>query len=96
MQTKDTYKNGQRVYEQDGETLTYFFKTGVVKATGPSVGGVMQGEWRFFRETGDLWQVGNFRDGAKHGEWVRYGPDGEVEYRETFAEGRKARRGAAG
>lgn len=91
MQGKEYYKNGQRVYEQDGDRLTYFFKTGIVKAHGRSVDGVMQGQWKFYRESGDLWQVGTFKDGKKDGEWIRYNEAGEVEYRETFLEGRQKR-----
>ncbi|WP_019562292.1 toxin-antitoxin system YwqK family antitoxin [Caldimonas manganoxidans] len=92
MRGKTHYANGQPVFVQTGERLTYFFKTGLKKAEGISIDGVMQGEWRFWRETGELWQVGHFRDGLKHGEWLRFARDGSVEKRETFADG-KAKRG---
>ncbi len=88
MQDKTHYANGQPVFRQEGETLTYFFKTGLKKAQGGSIGGVMQGEWRFWRETGELWQVGHFRDGVKHGTWVRYARDGRLEKAETFQGGK--------
>ncbi len=48
----------------------------------------MYGEWLFWRENGDLWQVGNFREGKKHGEWLRYAQDGRVDYREVFEDGK--------
>ena len=31
-----TYENGQRVSDQKGDTLTYYFKTGIVRARGTS------------------------------------------------------------
>jgi len=88
MQTKTHYVNAQPVLRQDGERLTYFFKTGRTKAEGLSTDGVMQGEWRFWRETGELWQVCQFRDGKKHGAWLRYARDGAVEYRDVFEAGK--------
>ena len=75
---------------RQGETLTYFFKTGRKKAEGRMVGGLMQGEWRFWRETGELWQIGRFRGGVKHGDWLRFARDGALEKRETFANGKAA------
>lgn len=84
MQGKTHYANGQPVFRQDGDVLTYFFKTGLKKAEGPFIAGVMQGEWRFWRETGELWQVGHFRDGVKQGEWLRLARDGSVEKRAVF------------
>lgn len=94
MQGKSHYANGQPVFVQAGDRLTYFFKTGLKKAEGASIDGVMQGEWRFWRETGELWQVGHFRDGVKHGEWLRLARDGSVEKRETFVDGKAAREAA--
>lgn len=93
MQGKTHYANGQRVFRQEGDVRTYYFKTGLKKAEGPSVEGVMQGEWRFWRETGELWQIGHFRDGAKHGPWVRLARDGSVEKHEAFAEGKAVKGG---
>ncbi|CUA84914.1 hypothetical protein Ga0061061_101608 [Chelatococcus sambhunathii] len=94
MQGKTRYANGQPVFRQEDELLTYYFKTGLKKAQGRSVAGVMQGEWLFWRETGELWQIGHFRDGVKHGDWLRLARDGSVEKRETFAEGKAVRRAA--
>ncbi len=88
MQGRTHYANGQPIARQEGDMLTYYFKTGLKKAEGACLNGVMQGEWRFWRETGDLWQVGHFRDGAKHGPWVRYRRDGSVEKAEVFADGK--------
>jgi antitoxin component YwqK of YwqJK toxin-antitoxin module len=47
----------------------------------------MEGEWTFYRETGQLWQVGNFKGGQKHGPWVRYGKNDALEYQEIFEHG---------
>jgi len=54
---------------------------------------MMDGEWKFYRESGQLWQVANFKNNMKHGLWVRYDRNGKEEYREIFennkAKGRK-------
>lgn len=44
MTQKSHYANGQPVFEQAGQTLTYYFKNGQIKARGLSVDGQMQGE----------------------------------------------------
>ncbi len=88
MMNKKQYANGQKTYEQVGDQLTYFFKDGKIKAQGVSVNNLMQGEWKFYRETGQLWQIGNFRDHQKHGKWVRYDKRGHKEYEETFINGK--------
>lgn len=89
MMKKKKYANGQKTYEQNGDTLTYFFKNGEVKAFGKSVNDIMQGEWKFFRESGQLWQVGNFKDNLKEGKWVRYDKEDKLEYEEYFENGNK-------
>lgn len=85
---KKQYANGQKTYEQQDDRLIYFFKDGKIKAEGRSIDGVMQGEWRFYRETGQLWQVGQFSDGEKHGPWIRYDKQDRLEYEETFENGK--------
>lgn len=87
MMKKKEYANGQKIYEQNGDILTYFFKDGKVKAEGISINGVMEGEWKFYRESGQLWQVGNFRKGQKHGKWIRYDKQENLEYEEIFVDG---------
>ncbi len=82
------YKNGQLISEQKGDWLTYFFKTGLVKARGKSINGVMEGKWIFNRESGKLWQIGNFRKNKKHGEFIRYDKNGEKEYHAKFSDGK--------
>lgn len=86
------YANGQIVYEQNGDVLTYFFKNGRVKAKGLSINDVMEGEWIFYRESGQLWQVANFKNGQKHGSWIRYDKSDQVEYDETFENGKKKKK----
>jgi len=88
MMNKKQYINGQKTFEQAGDMLTYFFKDGKIKAQGISIDGLMQGEWRFFRETGQLWQIGHFNNGQKHGNWVRYDKTNKLEYQETFINGK--------
>ena len=92
MKEKTHYANGQRIFDQSGEILTYYFKDGKVKAHGKSINNLMTGEWRFYRETGDLWQIGNFINGVKHGPWVRYHRNGELEFDETFENGKLKKR----
>jgi antitoxin component YwqK of YwqJK toxin-antitoxin module len=87
MMKNKTYSNGQKTFEQVGEELTYFFKNGKIKAEGISMNGIMEGEWKFYRETGQLWQVGNFKEGQKHGSWIRYDKKGKLEYQEKFTNG---------
>ncbi len=67
MLNKKHYSNGQKVYELTEDTLTYFYKNGDLKATGPFINEFMEGEWRFYRESGQLWQVGNFETGDMNG-----------------------------
>ena len=88
MMKQKKYANGQKTYEQNGDILTYFFKNGKTKAFGKSVNDLMQGEWKFNRETGQLWQVGHFKDNQKHGQWIRYNKDGKLEYEEYFENGK--------
>ena len=88
MKDKTYYANGQKISEQKGDILTYFFKDGKVKARGISKKGMMQGEWTFYRETGQLWQVGNLKDNLKHGSWIRYNRKDELEYEELFENGK--------
>lgn len=87
MLGKKTYANGQKVYELSGIKLTYFFKNGTLKAEGAYENEMMEGEWKFYRETGQLWQIGNFKNNKKHGNWIRYNRDDEIEYQKTFNEG---------
>jgi antitoxin component YwqK of YwqJK toxin-antitoxin module len=89
---KKTYANGQRVYEAQGDCLTYYFKNGRVKADGRIENGQMVGEWKFYRETGQLWQVGHFRLGKKNGSWIRYDKNGSLEHQEEFLDNKKARK----
>jgi antitoxin component YwqK of YwqJK toxin-antitoxin module len=84
MLNKKNYKNGQKVYELNGNKLTYFFKNGKIKAEGLFENNLMDGEWRFYRETGQLWQTGNFSGGKKNGVFVRYDRNNNIEYQESF------------
>ena len=78
------YTNGQKTYEFIGNKLIYYYKNGNIKAEGISENDLMQGEWKFYRETNQLWQVGNFINGNKNGPWLRYDRNGKVEYSENF------------
>jgi antitoxin component YwqK of YwqJK toxin-antitoxin module len=86
MLEKKYYTNGQKIYELVGNKITYFYKNGKVKAEGIFENELMEGEWLFYRETGQLWQIANFKNSKKHGHWIRYDRDDQVEYDETFIE----------
>ncbi|MBE0639224.1 MAG: hypothetical protein IH598_11945 [Bacteroidales bacterium] len=88
MLSKKNYANGPQVFKQTEDKLTYFFKNGNVKAEGPFSNGLMGGEWRFYRETGQLWQIAHFMNSNKHGEWVRYDRNDKPEYQEHFEDGK--------
>jgi antitoxin component YwqK of YwqJK toxin-antitoxin module len=84
MLSKKKYANGQKVYNLSGDRLTYYYKNGRIKAEGPFINNLMEGEWKFYRESGDLWQVGHFAGGMKNGLFIRYDRESNIEYRETF------------
>ncbi|MCL2289443.1 MAG: hypothetical protein FWC34_01875 [Bacteroidetes bacterium] len=88
MQNKTHYTNGQKIFEQKGDVLTYFYKDGKIKAQGIFINNAMQGKWIFYRESGQLWQIGNFKDNKKHGSFVRYDREDQIEYDETFDNGK--------
>jgi len=85
---KKHYNNGQKVYELTENTLTYFYKNGNPKTTVPFINELMESEWLFYRESGQLWQVGNFENNLKHGRFVRYEKKDEVEYDKTSLNGK--------
>ncbi len=92
MFDKKTYANGQKTYDFNDDVLTIYFKNGQIKATGKHVDNMMQGQWLFYRESGLLWQVGHLVENLKHGRWVRYDLNGEIEYDETFIEGKQIKK----
>lgn len=91
MLEKKQYANGQPVYTLDGSLLTYYFKNGVKKAEGRYENDQMEGEWLFYRETGQLWQVGHFAGGRKNGTWVRYDKENNEEYRASFRDDKEVK-----
>lgn len=90
MEREKTFANGQPISSQRGSILTYYFKTGVIKAIGPVLDDQqMHGEWLFYRENGMLWQIGHFQAGEKHGAWIRYDKLGQLEYAAEFLSGKE-------
>lgn len=88
MQRDLPFAKGQPLSSQRGNILTYYFKTGVIKATGTVNGrGEKDGKWVFYRENGMLWEVGYFKAGMKHGLWVRYDTLGQIELEAEYAAG---------
>jgi antitoxin component YwqK of YwqJK toxin-antitoxin module len=49
---------------------------------------MMEGEWIFYRETGQLWVIGNFKNSKKNGTWIRYDKNDKIEYQKTFENGK--------
>lgn len=86
MTDEKKYSNGQLINKLNGNRMTWFFKNGSVKAEGILDNNMMEGEWKFYRETGQLWQIGNFKQNMKHGSFTRYDKNDCVEYQETFVE----------
>lgn len=60
MLEKKNYANGQEVYRYADNKLVYYYKSGKIKAEGPFENNQMEGEWRFYRESGQLCQIGEF------------------------------------
>ena len=89
MLTNKNYKNGQKVFDPNNEYLIYYFKDGTVKDEGIFNDNVMEGKWKFYRNSGQLWQIGHFFNNNKHGEWIRFNRDGLVEYSEIFENGKQ-------
>ena len=83
------HANGQPARVIRDGVMTDYYKDAGLRAQGPVADGKMQGEWRFWRKTGELWQVCGFMDDLQHGELIRYARDGSVELRQWFDMGRK-------
>ena len=87
MLGKKFYDNGQKMHELSGDILTFFYRDGKIKAEGLFVDKLMEGEWKFYRETGQLWQVGNFTNGKRNGYFIRYDIHDNIQYEEDFEDG---------
>ena len=87
MLGKQHYANGQKVYELIGDILTYFYRNGKIKAEGLFVDNLMEGEWKFYKQTGRLWQVGNYTNGKKNGSFIKYDIYDNIVYEEEFLNG---------
>lgn len=92
MLEKTTYKNGQITHEIIDGRLTYYLKSGLIKAIGPYINDLFEGQWTFNRMDGSLWQIGHFRNNLKHGLWTRYHKDGTIEKEMLFEDGRELKK----
>ena len=92
MKKDEFYKNGQKISEQNGEILTFFYKSGKKKAEGKCINESFEGKWLFYSEDGKLIQEGNFTGNKKDGEWKRYGENGEIEYHAVFKLGKEIKK----
>ncbi|MHB9055236.1 MAG: toxin-antitoxin system YwqK family antitoxin [Paludibacteraceae bacterium] len=89
---KNTYVNGQTIFEFKDHKLTYFFKNGNLKAHGSFINNLMEREWKFYRESGQFWVIGNFKNGQKNGSWIRYDKKNILEYAEFFEDGKQMKK----
>lgn len=62
----------------DGDDRVERFADGSVRAGGPSVDGVLQGYWEWYRKDGTRLRSGHFEHGEPVGEWITYDRAGEV------------------
>ena len=68
-----------------------YYKNGAQWAVGKNVHGKMDGEWKWWKDDGTIWQTGNFKDSVKHGSWIRY-KDGKIEKEMMFSEGKEVKK----
>lgn len=85
------YKNGQVKQMTEDGIRTHYFENGTIKATGP-FDGKMQGDWEFYRKSGELWQIGQLVNDIKNGKWIRYNLDGQIEKEAQFENGKEIKR----
>ena len=91
MLEKSIFSNGQKVYELKDRKLTYYFKSGELKATGPYIKNKKEGLWEYFHRNGELWKTGEYKGGKKHGRWQHFSPEGQVEVDKLFDHGVQVR-----
>lgn len=89
--TKTFFKNGvvatETEVDENGVShglSKVFLKDGSQRAEGHNVHGKMDGEWKWWRPDGKIWQVGNFKLGSREGTWLRYKKDGNLEVTKVF------------
>lgn len=81
---KKHYVNRRIAHKLIGNHFTYFFKNGKVKAKGSFINDLVVGDWIFYRETRQLWQIGNFKNSIKNGSFIRYDRNDQIKHQETF------------
>jgi antitoxin component YwqK of YwqJK toxin-antitoxin module len=92
MDKNNYYKNGQKISVQTGEILTYYYKSGKMKAQGKCINENFEGKWIFYNEDGTIRQEGNFKENNKDGDWKRYNKKGEIEYYVEFKDGKQIKK----
>jgi uncharacterized protein YdhG (YjbR/CyaY superfamily) len=71
--------------KKTGEFLE-FYADGVLKAKGKYKGGILHGDWKWFRKTGVIMRSGTFKNGDQVGTWITYDAKGKV-YKKTVMPG---------
>lgn len=92
MKNQTHYSNQQVIHSQNQEILSYFYKSGALKAQGPFIDEKFEGTWSFYKKSGQLFQIGEFYLNQKHGRWIRYDTNGLVEMDEIFDCGKKIKK----
>jgi len=87
MKDKDYYSNGQIISVIKYNIMTTFYKSGKIKAEGPYKNGMMEGEWKFYKEDGRLWQIGHLKKSNKEGLWTKFDEDKNVIYKKVYING---------
>jgi len=92
IKTIGGYRNGQkegvhREYDNEGNVInSTVYSNGIVLAEGIyDEQGRRQGLWKFYRETGELKEVGKYKNNLREGTWKYYFIDGEIEQVGDFA-----------
>jgi antitoxin component YwqK of YwqJK toxin-antitoxin module len=93
--TEGNLRNGPyQEHFKEGEKTgdwKYFLKNGRVKAFGRYAHDKMNGEWTWYRESGELWQTGAFDENEKRtGIWTRYHRNGQISDKGEYVHDKKS------
>lgn len=81
------YSSGQELSAKVGIWHHEYFENGAIKAVGIIEDGNKEGEWRFYRKNGLVWQIVNYHQGIKNGLCTRYDAKGNRSFMENFVGG---------
>ena len=67
---------------------TEYWPNGNIRAQGNYLNNQRDGEWVFFRESGEKEQQGKYLQGSFHGSWIWWYPGGNIHRRERYNKGK--------